>query len=130
MPALVRLFVHRLGQIGLALGGGLILAAAYVALALRAGVVARADRGHRDRARLLHVAQHAADQRHADDAAGARHRRRDLLVGALSRPDRGRRRRARSSSTASAPMPLFLGAAVAFPLLAVWFATNCTPPAQ
>ena len=53
----------------------------------------------RDRTRLLHVPQHLADHRHADDAASPRHRRLDLLVRALPRADGGRRdRRARHRS--------------------------------
>ncbi len=58
----------------------------------RRRLVARADRGDDDRARLLCAAQHAADQRHADDTGSARNRGRDLLLGDLSRPDRRRRR--------------------------------------
>jgi MFS family permease len=57
----------------------------------RTGLVARPNRHDRDRAWLLHAAQHATDQCHADDAASARHRRGFVLVGALRRADRRRR---------------------------------------
>ena len=90
---LVKILVRRLGQIGLAVGGSLILALAYVTLAGSPGLVAGAARDHRDRARLLHAAQHAADQRHADDTGSARHCGRAVLVGALYRADCGRRAR-------------------------------------
>src|SRR6516164_7298621 len=56
---------------------------------LRRRLVAHPHRGHRHRARLLRAPQHAADQCHADDAAGAGHRGRDLLFGDLFRPDAG-----------------------------------------
>ena len=59
----------------------------------RTGLVARARRNDGDRAGLLHAAQHAADQRHADDAASPRHRGRDFFLGDLCRPDGGRRHR-------------------------------------
>ena len=60
-----------------------------------------------DRARLLHVPQHAADQCHADDAGSARHRGRDLFLGALFRARRRASRWARSSSTGLAPRRFF-----------------------
>ena len=85
------------------------------------GVVASADRGHRDRTGLLHVPQHLADRGHANDAAGARHRRLDLLLVALPRTD-GRRRLGALVIDRAGAMPVFLGTAVAFPVLAVWFA--------
>ncbi|MBI3434235.1 MAG: MFS transporter [Proteobacteria bacterium] len=52
------------------------------------------NRAYRHRSRrpwFLHAAQHAADQRNADGAAGARHRRRAFFARHLCRPDRGRR---------------------------------------
>ena len=101
--ASVQQLVNRFGQPGLAIFGGALLGLAYRHAGDRRRLVARADRGDRDRARLLRAAQHAADQRHADDAGGARHRGRDLLLGDLSRPDARRGGGARSSSTASPP---------------------------
>ena len=62
-----------------------------------------------------------ADQSHADDAGGTRHRRRFLHVGALPRADRGVAIGALVIDRAGAK-PLFLGTAIAFPLLAIWFA--------
>ncbi len=91
----VRVLVNRFGQVGIAAGGGALLALAYVTLALRAALLDCARRHHDNRPRLLHAAQHAADQRHPDDAGSARHGGRDLLFRALSRTDRGRRRRRR-----------------------------------
>jgi predicted MFS family arabinose efflux permease len=58
----------------------------------RRHLVACPTRGHRNRARLLCAPQHAADECHANDAAGARHCGRDLFLGDLSRPDARRRR--------------------------------------
>ena len=81
---------------------------------LSVGVVAGADCGHHDRARLLHVPQHLADHRHADDAG-----RPAVRLSRSSRPrfTSGRRRAspsARSLSIAparcryfSAPRPRF-----------------------
>ena len=86
--ALVKLLVYRLGQARLAVTGGIILAIAYLTLAVGRVLVVRANGHHRDRARLLHAAQHAADQCHADDATGARYRGRVVLVGALYWSDR------------------------------------------
>jgi MFS family permease len=57
---------------------------------VHAASLRRALRHHGDRAWLLHAAQHAADQRHANDAASARHRRGDFFVRALPRADAGR----------------------------------------
>ena len=90
---LVKLFVYRLGQVRLATTGGFVLAGGYMSTRRCAGVVARAAFDRRHRTRLLHAAQHAADQRHADDTARARHGRGDFLVGDLHRPDRRRVRR-------------------------------------
>ncbi len=84
----VRRLVNRLGQIGLVTAGGVMLAPRLRHARLRAERLSRAVRHHRDRAWLLHAAQHAADQRHADDAGSARHRGGDFLVRALSRADR------------------------------------------
>ena len=95
-----------------------LLALAFVTLAVEPDWLDRAARHHRHRARLLHAAQHAADQRHADDAGSARHRGRDLLLRALSRTDRGRRRRRRRSSTASPRCRCSLAAALVLPALA------------
>ena len=67
--ATVQQLVNRFGQAGLAIFGGVLLGARLSCARHRRGVVARAARGHRDRARLLRAAQHAADQCHADDAA-------------------------------------------------------------
>ena len=117
--ASVQPLVNLLGQQGLAIGGGALLGLAYLILAIGAAVVAGADRGDRDRARLLCAAQHAADQRDPDDAAGARNRGRDLLVGDLSRPDAGRRGGGAACSTGSPAVPLFLFTACALPLLAL-----------
>ena len=118
----VRALVGRFGQIGLAAGGGALLALGLCHARLRAALLDRAARHRRHRARLLHAAQHAADQRHADDAASARHRGGDLLLGALSRADRGRRRSAARSSTASRAVPVFLAAAIRCWSLGWWFA--------
>ena len=94
--SLVRHFVYWLGQTGLTVIGGLVITVAYVVLVFEIDMVARTDRGDGDRARLLHVPQHAANQSHADDAASARHRRRFLHLRTLFRADGGRcRRRAR-----------------------------------
>src|SRR5262249_14004162 len=94
---------------------------------LRHRLVAYARRGHRHRARLLRAPQHVADQCHADDAAGAGNRRRDLLLRALSRPDAGGRRvRARGALVFDrfTAVPLFMAPAVALPALAWWFAAK------
>ena len=64
----------------------------------RAGVVVRPARRVRDRFRLLHDAQHAADRKHADVVGGARHRGRDVRLGVLSWTDRGRAARRRWST--------------------------------
>ncbi|MGC2076010.1 MAG: MFS transporter [Xanthobacteraceae bacterium] len=56
----------------------------------RFGLVAGTDSDDSHRARLLHAAQHAPNQRHANDAASARHGSRLILLGALHRADRGR----------------------------------------
>jgi MFS transporter, YNFM family, putative membrane transport protein len=84
--------VDLLGQAGLALFGGVLIGIAYLVLAMGL-VVACAACGHRDRAWLLRAPQHVADQCHADDAAGARHWRRALLLRHLSRADAWRRGR-------------------------------------
>src|SRR6516225_3928293 len=88
---LVKFLVYRLGQAKLAVAGGIILAIAYLQLAVGPVLVACPNSHDRDRARVLHAAQHAADQCHADDAAGARHRRRFVFFSALCRADGGRR---------------------------------------
>ena len=51
----------------------------------------RAHRHHHGGLGLLHAAQYVADQRHADDAASARHRGRNLLLGDLFRTNHRRR---------------------------------------
>ena len=69
----VRQFVRRLGERGLALGGGVAIAIAFPAVALGSLWLDRAG----DRAagpRPVHAAQHAPDQRHPDGARGARPR--------------------------------------------------------
>src|SRR5262249_61106194 len=58
--------------------------------AARVVVVAPPDGHNAARPRLLHAAQHAANQRAAADAAGARYRSRPVLFRALCRPDRRR----------------------------------------
>jgi hypothetical protein len=87
--ALVKLLVYRLGQVWLALTGGIILAIAYLQLAVGPvwwlAPIATTAIG------LGFYMLHNADQCHADDAAGARHRRGFVLVGALRRADRRRR---------------------------------------
>ncbi len=55
----------------------------------RACCLARACRHFWRGPRLLHAAQHATDQRDADDAGSARHRRRPFLGWTLSRTDDG-----------------------------------------
>ena len=73
------------------IGGGGLLALAFITLAVApvSGVaplaIAAIGLG------FLHAAQHAADERDADVAAGARHRGGDFFVGALSGSDRRRR---------------------------------------
>ena len=86
--ALVKLLVYRLGPARLAVTGGIVSQPRG-----RTGLVARPNRYHGDWAWLLHAAQHVADQRHANDAASARHCGGFVLVGALHRADRRRRGR-------------------------------------
>jgi len=90
--SLVRHFVYWLGQTGLTLIGGLVITAAYVVLAfesiwwLAPIAVTAIGLG-------FYMFQYAANQGHADDTGGARHRCRDLLLSALFRANGGRRRR-------------------------------------
>ncbi len=87
--ALVKTFVYRLGQARLADHRRLCHRGGLYRAFDRTCLVVGAGRNHRDRPGLLHAAQHFADQRHADDAASARHRRGSVLLGHLCRPDRG-----------------------------------------
>ncbi len=73
---LVKSLIYRLGQTGLDHRRRVRARRGLRSAGNRNRVVARAGRNNDDRARLLHVPQHAADQRHADDAGSARHRRR------------------------------------------------------
>ncbi len=70
----VPVLVGRFGQSRARHGRRHAARGAFVDAGLRADRLHRAARHHGDRARLLHAAQHDADQRHADDAGGARHR--------------------------------------------------------
>ena len=88
---LVAFLVYRLGQGGLTVIGGFLITAAYIVLAFQPTWWLAPIAVDGDRARLLHVPQYAADQSHADDAGSARHRGRDLFLGALFRADRRRR---------------------------------------
>ena len=116
-PALVR----RLGERGLARGGGVLLAAGLLTPAVRPPGLARRTGDRPARPRLLHAAQHLADQRHPDGARGARPRRRDLRQlllhrpgpGRLARRARGRRRRHRTPVRGGAPLLLLLALAFA-----------------
>ena len=87
----VRRLVGRLGQIGLATGGGMILAVAYTTIAfaphayIAPFAITAIGLGY------LHAAQHIADQCNADDSGSARHCGRDFFLRALSRTDAGRR---------------------------------------
>ena len=67
--------MHRLGQSGIAVGGALMSALAFLMLASGLAWWLAPLAVGRHRPRLLHAAQHAADLRHADDAGSARHRR-------------------------------------------------------
>ena len=73
--------VRRLGEVGLTSVGGLLLAASLFAVG-DAGLLHR-------RRRLLHAAQHAADQRDADGAGTARCSSLGVRVVLLSRPGGG-----------------------------------------
>ena len=102
----VRVLVNRLGQIGLATGGGVLLALAYVTLAFEPhywiAPIAITSIG------LGFYMLHNTLQTNATQMTprSARHRGRDLFLGALSRTDRRRRRRRRGVR------PLHRGAAV------------------
>ena len=104
---LVKFFVRRLGQLRprhrrlASLDGGLCRARG------RRRLVACAARDHGDRARLLHAAQHAADQRHADDAGSARHCRRRCFPRRFISGRPSASPPARWSSTAGAPCRCF-----------------------
>ncbi len=82
------LLVPRYGQASLAAAGAVSLSAGYAGARADSRGVARAagDRPHR--ARLLHAAQHAADQRHANGPRGARARHLALRLGCSSAASR------------------------------------------
>jgi len=111
--ALVRHFIYRLGQIGLTVAGGLVLATAYVALAVEDGLVARAIAVTAIGLGFYMFHNTLQTNAHANDAGSARHRRRDLLVlGSIwGRPQVSRGGRAGDRSI-SAPRRCFVGTAV------------------
>ena len=85
----VRRLIERLGERGLALGGGLVLTAG---LRDRGARPARVDdaRDHAARPRHVHAARDAADPCDADGARGARPRGLDLRQRPVHRPGGGR----------------------------------------
>ena len=77
--------VGRFGQTGLATFGGILAGLCVPDARNRTHVVDRAACRDRNRAWILHAAQHVAGERDADDAAGARHRGRAVFLSALHR---------------------------------------------
>ena len=89
-----RVLVARLGEAWLVRGGAWLMAAALCGHRLRPGLGLGGAGLHGDGPGLLHAAQHAADQRHADGARAPRHRgggvRLLLLPGAVGGRGPGR----------------------------------------
>ena len=88
--ATVRPLMRRLGQTGIANAGGVLMGLSFLTLAIEPVWHFAPLADARDRPRLLHAAQHAADRSHPDDAGGARHLGRAVRLDVFHRADGGR----------------------------------------